>query len=85
MMSAVIARQVTGLGQHVDLSQKEAITYILCHQFDDYFDSGVSFYRETSRKTFLTSEYTWNGYIMLSTFTDVFWASLVNMMGKPGQ
>jgi crotonobetainyl-CoA:carnitine CoA-transferase CaiB-like acyl-CoA transferase len=83
-MSAVIARQVTGLGQHVDLSQQEAIAYILCHEFDNYFDSGVSFYRETSRKSFLTSEYACkNGYIMISTFTDAFWASLVNMMGNP--
>ena len=83
-MSAIIARQVTGLGQHIDLSQQEAMAYVLCHQFDNYFDNNVSFYRETSRKSFLTSEYACkNGYIMVSTFTDAFWTSLVDMMGNP--
>jgi crotonobetainyl-CoA:carnitine CoA-transferase CaiB-like acyl-CoA transferase len=83
-MSAIIMRQVTGLGQHVDLSQQETMAYILCHQFDNYLDDGVSFYRETSKKSFLTSEYACkNGYIMISTFTDAFWASLVDMMGNP--
>jgi len=83
-LSAVIARQVSGVGQHIDLSQQEAMAYILCHQFDNYFDSGVSFYRETSKKSFLTSEYACkDGFIMVSTFTDAFWSSLVEMMGNP--
>ena len=83
-MSAVIARQVSGVGQHIDLSQQEAMAYILCHQFDNYFDIGISFYRDTSKKSFLTSEYACkDGYIMVSTFTDAFWASLVEMMGNP--
>ena len=83
-MSAIISRQVSGVGQHIDLSQQEAMAYILCHQFDNYFDIGVSFYRETSKKSFLTSEYACkDGFIMVSTFTDAFWASIVEMMGNP--
>ena len=83
-MSAAISTQVTGLGQHVDLSQQEAMAYLLCRELGEYTDSGGPFYRGKDKKRALPSEYPCkNGYISLSMLTDAFWASLSDLMGNP--
>ncbi len=85
-MSAVIAQQVSGLGQHVDSSQQEALAWMLTHNIGSHTYGGPPSYREKSKKTgFIGGFYPCqDGYVVLQHVTDdPFWAASVEMMGNP--
>ncbi|MDD5038861.1 MAG: CoA transferase [Dehalococcoidales bacterium] len=86
-LSAVIARQVTGRGQHVDLSQQEAFASTMRRDFATYSIDHIPFYRDRnaagkppSGKLLYPCK---DGFISMTTGTDAFWANLVEMMGNP--
>lgn len=83
-MSAIIDRRETGRGHHVDLSEQEALAYLLSQQVDDYIEKGTSFRRATAEKGNMSDEFPCkDGYVVLFALTDQTWASLVEIMGKP--
>ena len=83
-MSAVIAHQAYGLGQHVDLSQQEALTSIVRNELASYTYEGTPPTREKGRKRGGAMLYPCrDGYVVMSATTDAFWASMVGMMGNP--
>ena len=45
-MSGVFAQKATGIGQHIDLSQQEALACMICHEVGDYYDSGLTYLRD---------------------------------------
>jgi len=45
-MSAVFAAQQTGVGQHIDCPEQEAVASIVCHEIGDYFDAGITYQRD---------------------------------------
>lgn len=83
-ISAVIAQQVTGLGQHVDLSEQEALASITRREAGVYTHEGLSWPREKGlrgvEQTMLPCS---DGYVVMAIPTDRFWASMVEIMGNP--
>lgn len=84
-MSAVIARKLTWLGQHVDLSQQEALASILRVEYAAFTYEHTPYLRE---KTGAAGRVTHmhpckDGYIMIVINNDVFWTKAVEMMGNP--
>ncbi|MFC2070821.1 CaiB/BaiF CoA transferase family protein [Chloroflexota bacterium] len=84
-MSAVIARQATGTGQHVDLSEQEAIVWILTHELGRYVYGGTPMYREKTKKTGIRDEYfpCKDGYFLPITMTEAACAGIFDMIGYP--
>ncbi len=86
-MSAVIAQHSTGQGQHVDISQQEALAHMTCHEFGQYNYGGAVYYREKSKRDVMRSGSmffpTRDGYIIMSMFGDAFWPRCLEMMGNP--
>jgi CoA:oxalate CoA-transferase len=84
-MSAVIAQHMTGLGQHVDLSQQEAMVHMVCHQIGDYTSEGTTYKRKKAEQSTGAAEVqtSKNGYIFMLMFGEAAWTSLVEMMGNP--
>jgi len=82
-MSAIFAQQTSGVGQHVDLSQQEALAWIISREAGDYFDSDIHFQRDRKFKWENSPKYACkDGYIMM-VITDQFWNGLLEMMGNP--
>lgn len=83
-MFAVITRQATAVGQHVDLSQQEALALQAYGEVAQYTCEGFAYSRrQGGRPTGSTVYPTKDGYIFLNTGTNAFWAALMNMMGNP--
>ncbi|MFC1986939.1 CaiB/BaiF CoA transferase family protein [Chloroflexota bacterium] len=49
-MAAVTTQQATGVGQHVDLSQQDAIAYMPCQEFGQYNYGGTVYHREREKR-----------------------------------
>ena len=84
-MSAVIAQRTSGMGQHVDLSQQEAMVHMVCHQIGDFESIGTTYKRKKSEQSTGAAEVqtSKNGYIFMLMFGEAAWTSLVEMMGNP--
>ena len=83
-MSAAIAQQVTGLGQHVDLSEQDALASMARQEavFSTY--EGYLWKRARGPRGFeMFTLLCRDGYVAVNPATDQFWASLVEMMGNP--
>ena len=82
-MSGVLARQMNGIGQHVDLSQQEALASIACHEIGDYYDAGITYLRDRKYRADETPKYPCkDGFIMMN-IPFQFWEGVIRMMGSP--
>ncbi len=85
-MSAVLARQVTGVGRHVDLSQQEALASIVRRELSIFTYEGIRYRRKRGVGGLGGSSIhpTKDGHIVMTVTTvDTFWAALAEMMGNP--
>ena len=81
-MSAIIARQTSGLGQHIDLSQQEALASVGRQEIAFYVVEGSPPTRQKGRKRRGGILYPCkDGYVCL--WAGPFMANLVEMIGNP--
>ena len=82
-MSGVFAQKLNGAGQHIDLSQQEALAWMVCHEAGDYFDAGITYLRDRKYRWAHSPKYACkDGYVMMN-IPEQFWDTLVKMMGYP--
>jgi crotonobetainyl-CoA:carnitine CoA-transferase CaiB-like acyl-CoA transferase len=82
-MSGVFAQKATGIGQHIDLSQQEALASMICHEVGDYYDSGLTYLRDRKHRWENSPKYPCkDGFIMMN-IPFQFWESVIEMMGSP--
>jgi crotonobetainyl-CoA:carnitine CoA-transferase CaiB-like acyl-CoA transferase len=87
-MSAVMTRLVSGLGQHVDLSEQESLVSVLRRELDIFDYDKIPYKREKNvlgsrmmgATGFLPSI---DGPIALALSNDKQWGNVVEMMGNP--
>jgi len=83
-MSAVIAQQTTGLGQHVDLSEQEALASITRYEVGIFTHEGLPWERQRGGRGPETSIVPCqDGYAVINATGEGFWTNLVKMMGNP--
>ena len=86
ILAALVARQQTGRGQHVDISMLDAQVSLLNYMATMYFLSGQipdklgnGHFVHVPYNTFPCQD----GYIILAVITDNFWANLMEMVDLP--
>ncbi len=86
VLAALVARQQTGRGQHVDISMVDAQISLLNYMATMHFLSGDipgqlgnSHFVHVPYNTFPTSD----GYIIIAVITDNFWANLMELLDLP--
>ena len=83
-MSAVIARKKSGLGQHIELSQQEALAATVRSELMGYTYEGILPGRGKGEKKSGAQLYPCkNGYVMIHALSNAFWPGLVKMMDNP--
>lgn len=83
-MGAVLARSLTGEGQHVDLSQQEALAYLVRPTIAAYMYGNPPRERLMGDAQALTGLFECaDGYCSISAGNDRFWAGLMDAMGNP--
>jgi len=82
-MSAIFAQLAGGMGQHVDVSQQEALATMVCHEVGDYYDAGIQYLRDRKSRWEDSPKYACkDGYIMMNIPFQM-WGRVVEMMGNP--
>lgn len=86
VLAALVARQTTGRGQHVDISMQDAQISLLNYMATMHFLSGDvpsmlgnAHFVHVPYNTFPTQD----GYIILAVITDNFWKSLMELVDAP--
>jgi crotonobetainyl-CoA:carnitine CoA-transferase CaiB-like acyl-CoA transferase len=86
VLSALVARQTTGRGQHVDISMLDAQISLLNYMATMYFLSGAvptslgnAHFVHVPYNTFPTQD----GWIIVAVITDGFWANLMELIPLP--
>jgi CoA:oxalate CoA-transferase len=86
VLSALVARQTTGRGQHVDISMQDAQISLLNYMATMYFLSGDvppqlgnAHFVHVPYNTFPTGD----GYIIICVITDSFWKALMSVIDLP--
>ena len=84
-MSAVFARRMTGLGQHVDVSQQEALTSMTRHQLGNYTVEQLPWLRaKEARRPGVSEVYRCSdGLVYLICGDERMWERWVEAMGSP--
>jgi crotonobetainyl-CoA:carnitine CoA-transferase CaiB-like acyl-CoA transferase len=84
-MSAVFARRMTGSGQHVDLSQQEALASMTRHQLGNYIVENVPWIRlRAGRQDGVSEMYRCSdGLVYLMAGHQKSWQTWVDAMGNP--
>ncbi len=85
-MSAVFASQMTGLGQHVDLSEQEALASIMRREFAVHTMEDMIWTRPKGSMPGLATSDIYrcsDGLVYLSCGQDRMWAGWVEAMGNP--
>jgi len=84
-MSAVFAQQTTGQGQHVDLSEQEALASIARRELAVYAVEGMGWTRLKGSQPGMASDIYQcsDGRVYLICFHDRTWESWVEFMGNP--
>jgi len=83
-MGAVLARSLTGEGQHVDLSQQEALAYLVRPTIGAYFYGNPPRGRTIADRLALGGLFECeDGYCSISAGNDRFWNGLMEAMGNP--
>jgi crotonobetainyl-CoA:carnitine CoA-transferase CaiB-like acyl-CoA transferase len=86
ILSALVAREMTGRGQHVDVSMLDSQISLLNYMATMYLISGIvpgqignAHYMHVPYDTFPVAD----GYIILAVVTDAFWQSLMGIVDTP--
>ena len=86
VLAALVARQTTGRGQHVDISMLDTQVSLLSYMATMYSLSGDvpgmlgnAHFVHVPYNTYPTSD----GYIIIAIITDSFWATLMDMLNMP--
>ena len=86
VLSAIIARETTGKGQHVDISMQDAQISLLNYMATMYFLSGEipdklgnAHFVHVPYNTFPTQD----GFIIIAVITDQFWENLMKLLSLP--
>jgi CoA:oxalate CoA-transferase len=84
-MSAIMTRKISGLGQHIDLSEQEALTSVARLDLYRYCYTGASHSRDRSKRrggnrVMYPCK---DGYVAMSLIGNLVWPSLVKMIGNP--
>jgi crotonobetainyl-CoA:carnitine CoA-transferase CaiB-like acyl-CoA transferase len=84
-MSAVFAQQMSGLGQHVDLSEQEALASITRRELAVYAAEGLGWTRLKGSQPGMASDIYQcsDGRVYLICFHDRPWESWLEVMGNP--
>lgn len=82
-MSGVFSAKLNGTGEHIDLSQQEALSWLLCHEVGDYFDSGITYLRDRKYRWEHSPKFTCKDGFVMMNIPEQFWDTLVKMMGYP--
>ena len=82
-MSAVFAAQQNGVGQHIDLSQQEAVASIICHEVGDYFDAGITYQRDRKYRWEESPKYPCSDGFIMMNIPFQFWEGVIKMMDSP--
>ncbi len=82
-MSAIFARHMTGLGQHVDLSQQEALVSMTRHQLGNYTVENFPWIRPKESRRHADIYRCSDGLIYLICGDERIWERWVEAMGKP--
>lgn len=84
-MSAVFATQMNGAGQHVDVSEQEAMASIMRRELGVYTVEGMGWTRQKGTQPGMASDIyeCSDGLVYLICFHDRTWDSWVEFMGNP--
>ena len=83
-LSAIIARKTSGMGQHIDLSQQEALAATVRTELMGYTYDGILPGRAKGEKKSGAQLYPCkNGNVVIHALGNAFWPGLVKMMGNP--
>ena len=82
-MSAVFARRMTGRGQHVDLSQQEALASMTRHQLGNYTVEGLPWPRAKAARRPSEVYRCSDGLVYLICGDERMWERWVEAMGNP--
>lgn len=83
-LSAIITRKASGLGQHIDLSQQEALAATVRAELMGYTYDGILPGRGKGEKRSGGQLYPCkDGYVVIHALGNAFWPGLVKMMGNP--
>ena len=85
-MSAVIASRSTGQGQHVDLSEQEALASIMRREYAVYTMEGMNWIRPKFERTGMTVSDIYrckDGLVYLICFQARMWEGWLDAMGNP--
>jgi crotonobetainyl-CoA:carnitine CoA-transferase CaiB-like acyl-CoA transferase len=82
-MSGVFAQKMTGEGQHIDLSQQEAVAAIICHEVGDYFDAGITYLRDRKYRWWDSPKYPCSDGFIMMNIPPQFWEGVIKMMDSP--
>jgi crotonobetainyl-CoA:carnitine CoA-transferase CaiB-like acyl-CoA transferase len=84
-MSAIMTRYISGLGQHIDLSEQEALASVARLDLYRYCYTGVSHSRDRSKRrggnrVMYPCK---DGYVAMSLIGNLVWPGLAKMIGNP--
>ena len=82
-MSGVFAQKISGVGQHIDLSQQEAVAAIICHEVGDYFDAGMTYLRDRKYRWWDSPKYPCSDGFIMMNIPFQFWEGVIKMMDSP--
>ncbi|GIX48488.1 MAG: hypothetical protein KatS3mg131_2699 [Candidatus Tectimicrobiota bacterium] len=83
-LGALLWRETSGQGQHVDLSEQEWGLNLNAITLARFFLDGFVESRQSQRYTFLGKLPCKDGYVVILTPEERHWWQLVEMMGRPG-
>ena len=84
-MSAIFARNISGFGQHVDISEQEALTSMIrrdlgLYKYEDIIKTRV---KESQPPVEFVMGHCKDGYFYMLCNTDKFWDAWVELMDRP--
>jgi crotonobetainyl-CoA:carnitine CoA-transferase CaiB-like acyl-CoA transferase len=82
-MSGVFSQKLNGTGEHIDLSQQEALAWMVCHEVGDYYDSGVTYQRDRKYRWEHSPKFACKDGFVMMNIPEQFWDTLIKMMGSP--
>jgi benzylsuccinate CoA-transferase BbsF subunit len=89
ILAALIHRNATGAGQHIDVSSSEAMTALVGDTFMDYTMNGRNCMRQGNRDSAMAPHACYpcrgkDAWISIAVATDGEWRALCGAMGNPG-
>lgn len=82
-VAALLAREATGLGQHVDVSRQETITALVTVELARYLYGGISWSRVPDRTPLMARLRCHDGWVIPVAFEDHHWQAFAEFLGNP--